>query len=380
MSRLRSLPRWLWAFLLFLAVYSVIELAIRPRFWQIGAKMRAELESDRLMVLCFFSFGYGLVRAVAFHPATWKGYLGWLRTTPWRPGMPLPLGPVAFAWWDVLIVGTLVVLSLRHSNVPVAVRLLPFAIAYSISAFLILRATLPWCAYVIAIGAAIGVRFFLSIVRVEAIAAGVLVFAHIAMVWSLRGFPWEKDPSREPPDALGWLTMIPHSIARLVSVRAALATAAMAALWIWAILPAFDLQLQLTPMQAIAIAVMAAGVGSMIRFLRYCGSYRAPISPLGRLKSGRLLIPGYDYVLLAPAAAPLIGAVTSIAFAWLGASAPLIVAAGVGTSFAALLIAPPSFRHWQLTGLHRRSPFKKDSLAHAQERASYPSLARIWPE
>jgi energy-coupling factor transporter ATP-binding protein EcfA2 len=82
---------------------------------------------------------------------------------------------------------------------------------------------------------------------------------------------------------------------------------------------------------------------------------------------------------LVATAAPLIGAVTSIAFARLGASAPLIIAAGVGVSLAILLIAPPSLRHWQLTGFHRRSPFKKDSLAHAQQRASYPSLARIWP-
>src|SRR5579862_5690797 len=29
---------------------------------------------------------------VRFHPAADRGHLRWLKTTPWKPGMPLPLG------------------------------------------------------------------------------------------------------------------------------------------------------------------------------------------------------------------------------------------------------------------------------------------------
>jgi hypothetical protein len=92
------------------------------------------------------------------------------------------------------------------------------------------------------------------------------------------------------------------------------------------------------------------------------------------------VVSGYDYVFLAPAAAPIAGGALALALGAIGASSALVAAGGIGTSLAVLLIAPPSFRNWQLAGFNRRLPFRRDSLAGSQQRAQNGSLARLFPE
>lgn len=385
MKLYRRIPNWVWAVLLgSVAVYLGCELAIRLTNGHGGAsdwstEAQAELKKWQALILAFLSLAYGVGRAAAFHPAARKGYREWLRTTPWRPEMPLPLGPVAFAWWDVLVLGSGLAMTCRHKPLIIMV-VLAFALGYLTTAFLILLSTLPVWAYGMALAAAFWFRFALWLPGVMGIAVALIVFAHIGMIRSLRGFPWEKDPSHEVPDRLGWLTMIPSDTQPLISARAALATSVMVGCWTWAILSIVDMQLQIARTDAILFAMGATGVGSMARWLRYCESYRAPISPLDRLRSGRLVVPGYDQVLVAPAVAPIVAGVVAVAAAGTSAPVPLIVAVGSAAGLTVLLMAPPTFRDWQLTGFHRRGPFRKDSLASAQRRTRRGTVERLWQE
>ena len=63
---------------------------------------------DFLIALALFT--YGLFRVLGFHPLFLREYSRWLDRTPWRDGLPLPLGPVHLAWPDLFIVGALVAL------------------------------------------------------------------------------------------------------------------------------------------------------------------------------------------------------------------------------------------------------------------------------
>lgn len=385
MKAIRQIPWWVWALALGgPSVYFGFELTIWLMFRGMGvsvwpAQTQADLRMMRLLVVCIVGLGYGVGRAIAFHPIVQKDYLRWLQTTPWRPGMRLPLGPVAFAWWDALVLGAFIPAAVRHPVVMLAV-LVACAFGYLMPALVILRATLPWCAYIIALTGAFCFRFFLAFPWVELSTLGLLLFAHVAMIWSLRGFPWEKDPLRRSPQNIGWLSMIPPNCQPIVPIRVAIATCAMVACWAWAIISIADVRSQFGGADAVRSTVLFAFMGSMIRLGIYCGSYRMPISPVERLISGKLVIPGYDHVLLAPAAAPIAAGAASFALAAVGASPSVVAAGGISASLALLLLAPPSFRSWQLTGFHRRVPFKRDTAAKAQQRTQRISLAWLFPE
>src|ERR1700722_2302747 len=48
---------------------------------------------------------YGIYRVRHFHPVWRNDYRMWLRLTPWRPGSPLPFGPIQLAPQDVVLFG-----------------------------------------------------------------------------------------------------------------------------------------------------------------------------------------------------------------------------------------------------------------------------------
>jgi hypothetical protein len=366
------------------SLYFGFKLALWLLFRRVGvsvwpAQTQADLNAFRVLAVCIVAFAYGIWRATAFHPAIWKGYLTWLRTTPWRPGVKLPLGPVAFTWWDAIILGVGILFTLRLPLVTIFM-LMACAAGYVFFAFMILREILPWSAYAIALAGAFLLRYALAFPWAELIVATMLVFAHAAMIWSLRGFPWEKDPSKQPPENIGWLSMIPPDCKPLVSIRVAVAACVMTACWIWAIISVVDVQSQLARADAVRLSLALALVPSLIRLGIYCNEYRSPISFSARLRSGRLVVPGYDSILLAPAAAPIAAGAISFGLDLIGAPAGLVMAGGLGTSLAVLLIAPPSFRNWQLAGFNRRLPFRRDSLARSQQRAQNKSMARLFAE
>jgi hypothetical protein len=58
------------------------------------------------LVLCAGSYGLG--RVAATHPIFNTPYRRWLMTTPWRRGLPLPLGEVSLTTGDAVWLGVLV--------------------------------------------------------------------------------------------------------------------------------------------------------------------------------------------------------------------------------------------------------------------------------
>jgi hypothetical protein len=100
------------------------------------------------------------------------------------------------------------------------------------------------------------------------------------------------------------------------------------------------------------VVVLAA----LVRVLIYCSGYSPPISLLGRIFTGRWIIPGYDRMFVAPLCAVVAGIIAPMLLTrWglpLGAAGP--ISASLVTMI--LLTAGPKLPHWRLTGSHRLVP------------------------
>lgn len=365
-----GVPRWVELAAMFAACYLCADVLVwgARRTLPTGALVEAELQRMLLLahvcVLCGAALILTVARASRFHPASDAGYRNWLRTTPWHPGMPLPLGPATLVWSDGLVLLILLALAHWHLHVTIALPILGMCCGFALGCLPPLSKTFGWGAYVIALGLAFELKAVGSAALFEslpmlyvgtAIAAGLAVWAQFSVRRSLRGFPWEKDPTKQAPPTPGWLAMIPRDCAPLVSLRTAIATCVCCAVWTWAPLSFYEGMFGRE--HAIGLIAIFALAGALARFAKYYGSYRPPMSPLARLLSGRLVIPGYDYAMIAPAAAIFFAIGSAVALAYLRAPAALIAATGVAVSLAVLLIAPPTFRNWELTGFHWRVPY-----------------------
>jgi hypothetical protein len=92
---------------------------------------------------------YGSLRAAYFHPLRREAYLRWLRTTPWAPPRPLPLGPATLCGQDAVWLAVFAAL-VGPSGFPLAI-LGPVVLGLAAYAFVsvrTLRAAGPyWAAY-----------------------------------------------------------------------------------------------------------------------------------------------------------------------------------------------------------------------------------------
>ena len=99
----------------------------------------------------------------------------------------------------------------------------------------------------------------------------------------------------------------------------------------------------------LAISLSAVGM----RLLAYVGKTRPPLSILGRLFNGYLLIPGYDVVFIAPAAALVSSVAIFGATRLCGFDLPVAMTLAITMLFAIVLHVGPTRRAWELTGHHR---------------------------
>ena len=91
----------------------------------------------------------------------------------------------------------------------------------------------------------------------------------------------------------------------------------------------------------------------LIRWGTYCSRYQPPISTWGRLWTGWWIIPGYDYVLIAPIVTTLVGIVVPMGLKAAGMEPPATVGATAAMVLVCALNLGPTLRTWQLTGHHR---------------------------
>jgi hypothetical protein len=183
------------------------------------------------------------------------------------------------------------------------------------------------------------------------------VLCYIALQRFLGDFPWntkywKADPVQELRKqairrrVIGWpFKFLNIYEAPGISVRAALVLTVLLTWWLHVIRWTVDKPYNL------GLLVLFACLAASVRTMTYIGTYWPPISLLGRICTGRLIIPQYDKVFLAPICVVLAG--TMLPFALAGMSP---VWSFELSFFAALFLAlslPPKLRDWRLTGPYR---------------------------
>lgn len=353
---------WVNGALVFVTAYFFFDFMLMLLAWRMGIHsfpaavglMSAKVHN---VILLSAAAIYGFKRPSSSHPMSRKGYRDWLRTTPWHPRMKLPLGPVMLVWQDAMVLLVLLSLAHWHAHVSVLPVVLAFCCGYAIASLPPLLGSYSWGAY----GTFFGVAFVARWIQTPEIAAplsvALLLYTQFALRKSLQRFPWERKPP-EVDHSLrqGMLALIPRDTRPLVPTRRALVGSALLGVWLWCVLSIGDAQFPPTIAGTIQGSALMAGFAAFLllgRWTAYCGPYRAPLTLFGRIVTGRLIIPGYDYVMLAPAMALPVAALLPIGLTAMSVPWPVILSITAAVSLSIVLIAPPSMPVWQLTGTHR---------------------------
>ncbi|MDB5289559.1 MAG: hypothetical protein JWL69_800 [Phycisphaerales bacterium] len=305
-----------------------------------------------LLVFCAIA---GIWRINAHHPASNAGYKWWLATTPWTAKMPLPFGSIIVTWQDGLLLLIAMGSAVAHSVPSPAHVLCAFGVAYSVVAtFSLLRTRQPNDAYILATGLAAMVPTWSRPWLAAGVAVALCAFACFALRRSLMAFPWETGKPLTfgecpaiPMDRLG-----PLPVGQRLSWREAMMLASLCGVWAYVIARAYGMGNAPTPVLVARLGVAGVCVG-FIRMLVYICLYVPPISFVGRLATGRLVIPGYDKIFLAPACGFFFSIAGPLTLSHWGLSGPLWLGITIGLILAANFGLGPGLNVWRLTGSHR---------------------------
>lgn len=328
-----------------------------------------------LVLLIPMSIAYGLFRVVGFHPIWSRDYREWLKRTPWRWGLPLPVGPVHLVLQDVVLIVLATGFVYLHRDAKPLMVLLPFLVTYLLALALSLFLTgQSKHAYALSFG--FGGLVYLNQSPPE---MGLLLAALYVVAWhglrdSLRRFgEWnvttidenplfQLKPSRAreaaqsqlhgwPFDRLG-----PQRNRYSIRIGTAIAYAMLASWWCWVLMNELVRQAGLLVTQQEVfpeLAFIFSIVMVTTRAAYYLNGYAAPISLLGRLMTFRWIIPGYDVVFAVPLLIASWGYGATILTFEFGWSILITAPALVGGQLLLALACPPSLDQWRLTGNHR---------------------------
>jgi hypothetical protein len=328
--------------------------------------LREPLWSARMVILISGCGIAGVLRVTTLHPRFATKYEAWLSGTPWRPEIELPLGPVMLVWEDLLLVLPLGVLAAVDALAPAWVPAAGYLFGYCLIAALSVKGNF-WYSLSLTFAASLPVLWHQSRVVLYTVLLIAAFISQIAIHVSLMDFPWDlgdsmRDIKRRPRVGLAWPLDRVGPAAPVDPVPPVVGFACALLMGWWTFVP---LKLLCSAGQGVGEVVGRTVVVSQIpvlglvfaalRAFRYCMLYWPPISLWGRLRSGRWIIPGYDYVLISP----LLMCAISIGLPRLLTSyLPVEIA---GPAMMTFLVAiyfngGPTLWTWQLTGHHRMIP------------------------
>lgn len=347
---------------------------------------------------------YGIYRVAWFHPMASTEYRRFLALSPWTGHEPLPQGPIHLVWQDVLLLSLLSITAWSTVfETPMMVLVIPFSFLFIYLASLIYYL---WMGerhvecFLLMSGIALVVRLMLHPVAMAIAIAAVYSVACFGIRRQLVTLA-NEDPtecfSKSDDSSLTrkavtlawpWKQLFPENSSLWPTRSMTLAMACVVGwcfhvtMWIplgtstlhyWRISeneflegPAFDLyqfkQESLAEFEKefedivpafYFVFVMVALFWHLAHFL---GPYRAPINPLGRLLTGRWVIPRYDRVFLAPLAATVVAVVLPLLLGWYGIPLLWRYPLALVVVVLALRNVGPELSDWHLTGEHRLTP------------------------
>lgn len=344
----------------------------------------AEASIAGLLVLTACAFSYGVQRVRNFHPACQAEYRNWIRYTPWKEGLPLPLGPVHLVVQDLLIVGLMTALSSLHKGFEWYIVPSSFLVGYLATMMfplVLTRQYLP--AYLIIVGLGGALYLHQSPLGLTIMLAVLYSIAWAGQRESLREMDqWEMSfyderiaPHFDPQGfqesnrshILGWPfdRLNPHRNPFEMNWKFSLALAFLAGWW-WFVL--IDVTGSFGGKTVTGIGLPFGGALALGRIWTYCWGYVPPLSFWARILRFRWIIPGYDVVFVAPILM-LSWVVMTIWMEQGGLNLDSLIAGPLQMSGLILIDAfcPPSLDSWRLTGNHRIVPATSQNIGELQE-------------
>lgn len=319
-------------------------------------------------------FAYGVSRVRLFHPLHNAAYRSWLELSPWDSRLPLPLGPVYFVWQDALLISATTALAVMRWNVHTLAPLTAFAAGYALAACLSMVHSRWPLALISAVlfGVPAMIMLILNPWAIFGIGLGLLVIAHIGLRQSLRSFPWPQKDLTPRANILGppFDRLTPEDTRGGIPRGMGLYVGIVLSWWVFAVVQYLEWML---PRHALIVSIGAAILLSFVRLMAYYGTCHPPLGLLGRIFTGHLIIPRYDYALIAPLVTVSVGVITPLLCTSWGLQPAATLCISLCLVIAAVTELGPSLRNWRLTGAHSKVLGRRQS----QVNQSGPNLAWV---
>ena len=331
-----------------------VPLILWWKFRLVQEEINAPIAHVNAMVLGIAAFALA-VRIASRHPLNNLAYRHWLQTTPWRPGLPLPLGPLTPSLVDGVILTSWVALAWRFAPAALIGVPLVFATAYVFSAAVFLCRVGPFTA---GIALWVALSAMLRIAPDVRVAFAIALVAYVIAQWgmerSLQTFPWGLDEWKMPQPSLGWVfeKLSPRPPQPKIGSRAAIAVPIVIGCALYAIFSHGESDAQAKQATCLIIPIVTAFL-ALLRRATYGGA--PPIPLRGRVFAVRPILPRFDIVWIGPIVMVLLACVLPVSL--LRAGAPAGAAIGITSAVVlfAMINAPPTLARWQLTGQQRMS-------------------------
>ncbi|MHC5538937.1 hypothetical protein ACYOEI_12015 [Singulisphaera rosea] len=364
--RLRVILPPTWALILAAVLYAALEGFVLLLEWRGGITLEGLRARPSTIIVGAAAVGLGIFRVLAFHPFFRPRYREWLARTPWTSRSPLPDGPVSLIWEDAILVSVLASMVLHAPLVSPPRILTTFLVSY-LAALLVTLMTTGASAYGYAIVFGFGLIAHLWQEPWAALSVA-LAFAcvgQLGLCRSLERFPWASEPdwylagftkalgfSRHLETKCGWpYDQCRPQAARLVKIPLsdAIVLSLLAGWGFFVFLGKLE-----EPRERVAaardISVFMIMVMAGIRTLVYVLKGLPPISLLGRLATGRWIIPGYDQIFMASIVTCVAPFVIALGLRQIGASDEVIGSMAIASALFVVLKTGPRLETWGLTG------------------------------
>ncbi|MCA9043332.1 MAG: hypothetical protein KDA69_03375 [Planctomycetaceae bacterium] len=329
---------------------------------------------------------YGGFRVFYFQPLWRPKYRDWLRASPWSVWQPLPEGPVMLSVQDILPLALLTLGSLRVPKCEWYVVPVVFLSVWIIVSTMTFSLVGPrWLAYgiVFAAGGLTHTVFPMPMVA-ALIFVAIVVAVQMGHFLSLSRFhEWDMSWT----DKYGFDAIITSNTDTLVEMQQKNLNG-----WPFdQMAPDFKRhQLLLSPLTGFLVALMVAWhvdgairmmnfhawrpipfgplgtlvsmlgiVLSMVRAGAYVSGHAPPLGFFGRLATGRLIIPGYDYIFLAPVTVATLAVGGAVILGHLHTPPVLSAVSLLFMVIFLITTMPPDLAVFHLTGNHRINPDMK---------------------
>jgi hypothetical protein len=332
-----------------------------------GSPPAEETAAIRFFLLSVFALFHGWLRLYCFHPLTNTKYKEFLCVSPWSIDKGLPGGSFLLNLSDFLVLGFVMLLTFTNFPHLILTPAICFFCTYLLLFWLIFWLHRQKAAVILI---PLLAPFTLFPYRHPALVLFVLIVLYVICVWEsyryFKKFPWnteywESDPIKAIryktiiQRVIGWPQLIinAYRYQKSFTIPSAFLTSFIISWWFFALLWTSDL----IAMKAILFEI--SWLAAFMRLSAYINPYRPPISLFGRFSAGRIIIPRYDIIFVAPVCILLIGLLAPYFLCWFGIDEIWCLEITIFLIFFIAFAMPPKLQKFNLTGHHRIAKLPK---------------------